>query len=699
MPRPAWKRVEELFHQAVELPPGERAAFLDRACAGDADLRAAVEELLRHDRDDDTARFLPSPVARPAAAARQAERLPHIPGYVLLEELGRGGMGVVYKARQTSLGRLVALKMLLPGPPATPEQLARFRTEAEALARLHHPNIVPIYEVGEHEGQPYFTMEYVPGPSLGHFVASKPQEFSAAARLVEVLARAMQAAHLSGIVHRDLKPANVLLSPAGGPDSPVSLGVYEPRITDFGLAKDLAAGRKVTLSGMTMGTPSYMAPEQARGGGSEVGPAADVFSLGAILYELLTGRPPFDAATPAETVAQLLGEDPLPPSRLRPGLPRDLATICLKCLEKSPRRRFASAGQLADELRRFQAGEPILSRRAGPLEKVYRWCRRRPLVAFLLALSGGLLAALIATVLVYNARLQEALAQVRQQSEERRQQIVRLNVIIGITELDAGDSFTAILRFTEALRLDQGDDARERNHRTRIATALRHSPRLVRLLIPDGEIPFDEAFGASTAAAEVAASPDGRLLVTGSGFAAARVWDRATGRALTPPLRHAGPLLAAAISPDGRELVIAGRNGTVCVWELSRAEEGPVLPPEGAASGTIRQATLSPDGSRRATVAEDGTARVWDAATGEALAPVLRLSRPITRVCFHPDGDHLVGVCEGGTGTTWDLTPDGRSAGDLAALAQVLACGRIDEKQERKMLDRSALRAAWKGLR
>jgi serine/threonine protein kinase len=299
---------------------------------------------------------------------------PRVPNYEILEELGRGGMGVVYKARHLALQRLVALKVLLAGEHAPPGQLARFRGEAEALARLRHPHIVQIYEVGEHGGLPYFAFELVDGASLAGRLGGAPQPAREAAQLIETLGRAVHAAHQQGVIHRDLKPANILLTADG-----------TAKITDFGLAKRLDLVGVPTQSGEIVGTPSYMAPEQARGDRQSVGPASDVYALGAILYELLTGRPPFRAVTPLDTLLQVLYEEPVPPSRLQPKVPRDVETICLKCLQKEAGKRYTKAGELADDLRRFHEGRPVRARPIGRAEKTIRWARRNPVVASSLA--------------------------------------------------------------------------------------------------------------------------------------------------------------------------------------------------------------------------------------------------------------------------------------------------------------------------
>ncbi|HYT89453.1 MAG TPA: bifunctional serine/threonine-protein kinase/formylglycine-generating enzyme family protein [Gemmataceae bacterium] len=306
-----------------------------------------------------------------------------VPGYEIEDVLGRGGMGVVYKARHLTLKRTVALKMVLAGGHAGPRELARFRIEAEAVARLQHPNIVQIHEVGEADGHPYCALEFVEGGNLASKLDGKPLPAGEAAQLTETLARAMQLAHSRNVVHRDLKPANILLTAEG-----------TPKITDFGLARQLDSDSGETQAGAVMGTPSYMAPEQASGRAHEAGPAADIYALGAILYVCLAGGPPFKGKTMVETLDLVRTQEPVPPSRLQKSVPVDLETICLKCLRKEPEKRYASAAELADDLVRYQQGEPILARPVGRIERAVKWVRRNPVVtgaavAVVLALALG----------------------------------------------------------------------------------------------------------------------------------------------------------------------------------------------------------------------------------------------------------------------------------------------------------------------
>jgi serine/threonine protein kinase len=314
------------------------------------------------------------------AAGAPRSRHPQLPAYQLLDVLGEGGMGVVYKARQRGLNRFVAVKMIRGGEHARADQLARFRTEAEAVAQLHHPNIVQIFDIGEVAGSPFVSLELLEGGSLGDQIASTPQPGRRAAELLITLARAVEVAHHAAIVHRDLKPSNILFDAAG-----------IPKITDFGLAKRLESDSGQTASGQIMGSPSYMAPEQASGHTRDVGPPADVYALGAFLYEMLTGRPPFKGETPIETVRMVIDADPVPPSQLVPRVARDLETICLKCLFKQPHKRYVTAAALAADLTRYLKGEPIEARRTPLHERAFKWSKRHTLRALVTASAAAII--------------------------------------------------------------------------------------------------------------------------------------------------------------------------------------------------------------------------------------------------------------------------------------------------------------------
>ncbi len=377
-------RVQELLDELID-----REATPEEVCGDCAELlpvvRARWRQICRA-RVEFDALFPAGPHGSLPTKPPEELPLPAVLGYEVEEVLGRGGMGVVFRARHLRLNRPVALKMALAGSYAGPHERERFRREAEAVAALRHPNVVQVYDVGDADGRPYFTMELIEGGSLAQRLAGTPQPARQAAALLATLAEAAHAAHQAGVVHRDLKPANVLFTADG-----------TPKVMDFGLARRLEGGAGLTQTGVPLGTPSYMAPEQARGQTRSVGPAADVYALGAILYELLTGRPPFRAETPAETVLQVIDQDPAPPSRLNARVPRDLETVCLKCLRKEPHLRYASAAALAEDLRRFLQGEAILARPERRWERLSRRVRRRPVLSvalaaatlFAVALAGG----------------------------------------------------------------------------------------------------------------------------------------------------------------------------------------------------------------------------------------------------------------------------------------------------------------------
>src|SRR5262249_1620449 len=406
---------------------------------------------------------LTAPGTRSSASLSAAE-LREVGPYDITGELGMGGMGVVFLGRHRLLaGGLAAIKMIRRGGEASDEERRRFSTEAKAAAQLRHENIVPIYEIGTHraggEDVPFVAFEYVGGGSLAQKINGTPLPARQAAEVLLPLAEAMHHAHQQGIVHRDLKPANVLLTPEG-----------KPKITDFGLAKRLEDAAGPTQTGAVMGTPSYMAPEQASGRTHEVGPAADVYALGAILYECLTGRPPFKADTVLNTLRQVTIADPVPARALNSAAPRDLETICLKCLHKAPARRYASAGDLADDLRRFLAGEPIRARPVSAWERAAKWVRRRPAAAALLAMGGLMLVAGVVAWGLFTARLKDEkdradeqrakadrnAAEARRETDEAKRQAARAERILGIA---AGslDQFATSLRAAKQEEMNTGN--------------------------------------------------------------------------------------------------------------------------------------------------------------------------------------------------------------------------------------------------
>ena len=380
---------DKLFHELLQIELQLKTAIGDRPVADEyaerfPDYTDAVRSIFA-DGETDT---LPLTGQSTTTATGVSERLRYFGEYELEEEIARGGMGVVFKARQVSLNRVVALKMILAGQLAGEEDVQRFYTEAEAAANLDHHGIVPIFEIGEHEGQHYFSMGYVEGESLAHRVANGALPPREAAELVRGICDAIAYAHSRGVIHRDLKPANILIGRDG-----------QPKVTDFGLAKKTETDSNLTGTGQVLGTPAFMPPEQASGNVEAIGPLADVYSLGAVLFCLLTGQPPFQAPTAMDTLLQVLEQEPTAPRKMNQSIPADLETICLKCLEKQPENRFGSAQDVRDELDRYLNGEPIITRRLNVAEWCWRWAQRRPgaaaamvivvIVAALIAGSGG----------------------------------------------------------------------------------------------------------------------------------------------------------------------------------------------------------------------------------------------------------------------------------------------------------------------
>ena len=626
-----------------------------------------------------------TPAPGHSEAAVSPSDFPVVPGYEVLSEIGRGGMGVVYRARQVGLKREVALKMIRSGDRPRPRELARFRAEAEAVARLAHPNIVQIYEVGEQDDRPYLALEYVDGGSLAQRLAGTPMPVRPAAELVETLARAMHHAHQRGVVHRDLKPANILLQEKLATETtetteknPFPLSVSSvasvAKITDFGIAKLLEADAGQTGSGEILGTPSYMAPEQAEAKPGTVGPAVDVYALGAILYELLTGRPPFQGETTLETLDQLRHQEPVAPRQLQPKLPRDVETICLKALARAPGRRYATAEALADDLRRFLDGRPIQARPVGRIEKTWRWCRRNPRVAGLAAMVVVLLLGLT------GGSVWLAMAANDREQERTRETLIQKIQLIRSSAHGNGwsDHAWELVRQAAVYR-----DDKEHYLRNEAAAALAGwDARTVKRWESDTPYEYD--------AAAVAFSADGkRLLLGGANDAAgqaarpARWWN-----GLDSPLadlhaseqKGAGPV---AFASDGTPLQVVPRDGppSLLVWDvaaqhpISECRFAELAPGVRLVRNDLGNAVtaLSAGGALVAAAAGpvgQGVVAVWETATGRRLA---QEKADAHALALTPDGRALAVADRQGWVRFVALTPE-QPLGAIAASRLPIHC-------------------------
>lgn len=628
--------------------------------------------------------------------------------YELIEEIARGGMGVVYKARQKSLNRLVALKLVLGGPLASTAAQQRFLAEARAAAGLQHPNIIAIHEVGEHEGQPFFSMDHVEGRSLAELVRDGPLPPQRAAGYVKTIAEAVHYAHLKGILHRDLKPSNVLIDQSD-----------QPRVTDFGLAKQLTGDADLTVSGQVLGSPNFMAPEQAQGRHREVGPGSDVYTLGALLYHLLTGRPPFQAATLTEVLRQVATTEPAPPRLLNAGIPRDLETICLKCLEKDGGRRYLTGQGLADELGRFLRGEPILARPVGMAAKSVKWCMRNPLLAgavglaavSLLAGLGGVswqwhraeshriraeAEALLARRNAYAADMKEVqraledsdLGRARELLDRHRPRAKAENgnqkVEIDLrgwewrylwSRCQSDDSFT-LCRYSNAVSaLAFSADGKW------LAVQLQGGPVHLWDAVakqPRTELPFHSSDSGYKA---LAFSPLANLVAWASqdnGGSPAVTFRDLEGRREPPPCVHPTAIRSIAFSPDAQSLATMDEFGTVRIWDLGsqrgatnflpakgEPRNEPIsapLRPHSATRGWAQhygKVLFSPDGRWLATGEIQGRIRLLDRRIGQEREP-LRVRSPgdgITALAFSPDSRLLAAGCgvEDSDVHLWDL--------------------------------------------
>ncbi|MEZ6143595.1 MAG: protein kinase [Zavarzinella sp.] len=621
-------------------------------------------------------------------------------GYEILSELGRGGMGIVYLARQPKLNRLVALKMILSGEHASNTEHSRFLREAQAIASLHHPNIVQVFEVGEAQGRPYLVLEYVAGGSLASRLDGQPWPSRAAAELIQTIARAMHYAHQRGIIHRDLKPANVLLGADSGSYSgdtgeslnldhtaPIIAGLpfpdqVVPKITDFGLAKRYEEvdedGTVVgqTRTGAVVGTPSYIAPEQAAGKNRGIGPGVDIYALGAVLYELLTGRPPFRGETPLDTVLQVMADDPVPPSKLRSKLPRDLETICLKCLQKSPAKRYATAEELADDLQRFILGEPVSARPISVRERAIKWVKRHTAATVLIATSVVTFLVLLIVSIYFNFRLQNAADQISLEADQARQAQAQLRLEKSRAEEKQKEAENlraiAVAESIEANKQRELVEKEKQNtERERYALQLfkaaalaeRNPQRALRLLedrtrCPDSLRDFAWEFLRSRCQVtqdtigkhdqpitQVAYSPSGELIASASWDNVVRIWDVKRHQAIFELRGHRGIVMGVQFINE-QVMVTASNDNSIRLWKLpQRGNQLKIVSPSQIVSDhrdSIKSLVISPDRKQLASGDAQGTIRLWD-----VVAPNMRRN-PNWQLVAN-------GVLQGHRGTVWSL--------------------------------------------
>jgi len=596
--------------------------------------------------------------------------------YELLEEIGRGGMGIVYKARQASLDRIVAVKVLLSGRLAGPEFVQRFRTEAAAAASLQHPNIVAIHEVGFREGQHFFAMDYVAGRSLAQITRDGPLPPRRAAGYMKITTEAIQYAHERGILHRDLTPANVLIDEND-----------QPKVTDFGLAKRLEKDTELTLSGQVLGSPNYMPPEQAAARRGLVGKRSDVYSLGAILYHLLTGRAPFAGDTVAKTLQQVENSEPVSPQLLNPGVPRDLETICLKCLEKEPARRYASAQELADELDRFLNRKPILARPVDRLEKLWRWCRRNPVIATLAAAAVVIFFLGFAGVMwegrqarkardlaqdrLYAAQMKLAVQAWESGSlDHARQLLAAHRPAFGHRDLRGFEWRLLANLCREESLYTFPKDGRTGGLQGMTDWAVAFSPHgdtlaaagddgVIRLWDVASRRLVKNLTGHKEFVSCIAFSPDGRWFASGTGgfFSGNRpmelkLWDAKTWAFIGDLPGHSFRITSVAFSPDNQTLASASGDKSVRLWDVASRTLRAEL--QGHAE-MVACVVYSPDGNTLATASLDRTVRLWDAATARELSTLNGHTAGVWSVAFSPDGKTLASASDDWTVRLWDV--------------------------------------------
>lgn len=614
-----------------------------------------------HDRMNRLARPLCEPTQGPPIVP-SVTRIRYFGDYEILEEIARGGMGVVFKARQVKLNRTVAIKMILEGRLAAAPNVQRFQKEAEAAAKLEHPGIVPIYEVGEYEGQHYFSMGFVDGMSLAARIASGPLPPREAVEIVRAVAGAVQYAHDQGVIHRDLKPGNILLDRQG-----------KPRITDFGLAKLMESASDLTGTGQILGTPGYMPPEQAAAKVSSVGRLSDVYSLGAVLYCLLTGRPPFQAATAVETLLQVQQRDPVSPRHLNSHIPLDLETIALKCLEKDPRRRYSSAKEVAEELQRFLEGRPIVARPVGPISRTSRWCRRNPLVASLIMTVG---ISLLAGTVVSSYFAFEADKRAKSEAYERGQADIARRDAVGHAATSeklraqyegernhARDSELLARRRFYAAQINRAHQALEAGRTTQALELLEGlRPKgndqdlrtfewhyLRKLCLKTHRFTLE---GHNSTVDGIAYSPDGTKLASVSRDRTVKIWDAASGQLLATLVGHRDMVFCVVFSPDGKTLVTAGNDADLRLWDVETWQPKAILKRRG---GPVRSLAVSPDGKFLAVGSLN--VQLWHLDSQQFCVELPTENQCIMSLSFSPDGKKLASSSAWGIEKVklWDL--------------------------------------------
>jgi eukaryotic-like serine/threonine-protein kinase len=577
----------------------------------------------------------------PRGESEPTHHLPRLGDYQLLEEIARGGMGVVYKARQINLNRIVAVKLILVGQFADKAAVRRFKAEASAAAKLCHPNIVAIHEIGEEAGQHFFSMDYVEGLNLADFARQQPVSIRQAAELVRTIAEAVDYAHEHGIIHRDLKPSNILID-----------CFHAPHITDFGLARDLRADSELTVTGQVLGSPNYISPEQASGN-ALVGVATDIYSLGAILYHLLTGRPPFAAETLTATLGQVTRADPISPRALNPSVPRDLETICLKCLEKEPAQRYSSAGALAEELSCFLNGEPIVARPITAPARAWRWCKRHPAVAGLTSVVLSLGAALAVGSLWAALRLEFAQQNILREKDRAERTVLELKLHNAERAIEEGDSSSGIAILAQILRAKPDSTVAS----SWIVDVLGRLPYPLPATPP---LQHEKA-----TLKQARFSPDGRIVATatsGIGF-----WDAANGQPMSPFLSLPSAIESIAFSPDGTRLAVAGADGTARIVEVPTGK----LLSKVNHPGAVFSVSFSPDGTRLVTSTRARFARVSSALTSAQLIDDLYHADEVNYAEFSPDGTQILTASEDGTAMIWDAATGQPLVGPLNHKAEV----------------------------